>query len=287
MPGAELFVVAMDTQVEKLIESLQWEGLKTIPLRAVEAEFPRLLKAKADRSVGEYCWTLSSFTFAAVFSADKEVEAVTYLDADLYFFSSPLTFLNEFERSKKNVFITEHAYDPQYDQSATSGRFCVQYITFRKTPGGLKVLNWWQERCLEWCYARHEDGKFGDQKYLDVWPEIFGEDVHICQQPEKTLAPWNVKFYEKRGGLAPVFYHFHSFRFVSPSRVRLFCSYRIYGEPIQFYKIYLRELRELIVLLKSKEFTAPILPMQVKPLQGLRDFKSWLLFRQRFATLPQ
>ena len=32
---------------------------------------------------------------------------------------------------------------------------------------GLKALKWWRDRCLEWCYARIEDGKFGDQFYIE------------------------------------------------------------------------------------------------------------------------
>ena len=68
----------------------------------------------------------------------------------------------------------------------------VEWVTFRRDPDGLEALNWWHDRCIEWCYQRAEDGKMGDQKYLDDWLVRF-ERVHVVRHPGAGLAPWNVK----------------------------------------------------------------------------------------------
>ena len=92
-------------------------------------------------------------------------------------------------------------------------------MTFRRDERGLEALHWWRDRCLEWCYFRVEDGKMGDQKYLDDWPERF-PGVHVLEHPGGGLAPWNVERYElaRRNGSVLVddrelvFYHYHSLR---------------------------------------------------------------------------
>ena len=33
------------------------------------------------------------------------------------------------------------------------------YILFRRDENGLACLNWWRDRCNEWCNKRLEDGK--------------------------------------------------------------------------------------------------------------------------------
>lgn len=257
-----LWILCMDELVEQNLLRLVLPHISLIPLR--EIEDGRLLAVKPLRTRGEYCWTLTPFTPEFVFERDLNVERVTYLDADLFFFDSPKLLLDEFEQSGKHVLITAHAYDPRYDKSRVSGRFCVQFMTFRRSVESMKVMHWWQERCLEWCYAKPEEDKLGDQKYLDRWPALFADEVHILKQTEKTLAPWNVRYFEQQGQgrIAPVLYHFHGFRIISSSKAMLYSGYRIGKASGELYQAYLSCLFDKFVLLRQAGVPIPCLPLR-------------------------
>jgi hypothetical protein len=268
-----LWIICMDEQVEEQLQLISLSNTTLIPLRQVETG--RLIEVKSARTRVEYCWTLTPFGHQAVFELAPEVERVTYVDADVFFFADPENLLQRFARSGKHVMITEHGYDPKYDQSNTSGRFCVQFLTIRNSPQALKVMKWWQERCLEWCFERLEDGKFGDQKYLDIWPELFDDEVYILEDVKKTLAPWNVDHIFMQDGvrLDPVFYHFHSCRIVAPRMVRLFVGYKLSEHAYSFYKIYLSALRRSCDILTQVGIPIPYIPERSDFLTRLRFIK--------------
>ena len=192
----------------------------------------------------------------------------------------------EFESSKKHVLITEHAYDPALDRTAQSGRFCVQFMTFRRTSESFNVLKWWQDRCIEWCFDRNEDGKFGDQKYLDQWPELFSNEVHVLRQVDKTLAPWNVDYFLSKNpsGLTPVFYHFQSFRIVSDKSARLYVGVSISKKADIFYKPYLEAIREQIDVLKSIGISLSKMPEPVRRFNTLRKLYMRLFNKVRYVN---
>lgn len=254
-----LWIICMDTTVEKQLARIALPHVTLLPLREVETG--ELLAVKPGRSRGEYCWTVTPFTFQAVFDRDDSVQRVTYLDSDIFFFANPQLLFDEFETSGKHVLITEHAYAPEYEYySGLSGRFCVQFMTFRRTVEAGNVMRWWQERCLEWCFARHEDGKFGDQKYLDDWPERFEAEVHVLHQTDKTLAPWNVAHTEQLAGrLAPVFYHFQAFRITGRNEARLYGGYVIGPAGLRLYDAYLAAIRKSLETMRAFGIATPVL----------------------------
>ena len=274
-----LWILCMDELVEQQLEMICLPHVTLIPLRDIETT--ELLAVKPGRSRGEYCWTITPFTFQAVFDRAPNVERVTYLDADLFFFDNPQILLRELDQSSKQVLITEHAYAPEYDRTFESGRFCVQFLTFRNTPSASKIMKWWQKRCLEWCFQRLEDGKFGDQKYLDSWLEIFPDEVQVVRQTEKTLAPWNVRFMENKlgGRLNPVFYHFHGLRIISPQKVRLYFKYRIGKKGLHFYSLYYTNLLVIINTMKSLNMKIPFIALPQESWSLIRMIKR-LIFQE-------
>jgi len=244
-----LWIVALDDACAATLARLRLEHATVFALRDVEDD--RLRAVKPGRTIAEYCWTLTPFLPGYVLAKMPHLQRITYVDADLYFFAHPTALLEGFERSGKHVQITEHDFAPEYAANLRYGRYCVQFMTFRNTPAAMKVMRWWQERCLEWCYAREEGGKFGDQKYLDTWPEMFAAEVHVLTQSHLTLAPWNVAHAARRSGrAAPVSYHFHNLRIESPTRVVLFHTYRVGWRNRWIYRHYLRALREAVAQLR-------------------------------------
>ena len=244
-----LWILCMDDEVHEILSLMKLPNVQLLQLSLVETK--ELERVKSERTVGEYCWTVKPFALKFVFDSDISVKRVTYLDADLWFRKSPAPIFQEFDKSGKDVLITDHAYSPEYDLSEKSGQFCVQFITFTR-EGGDSVRKWWEERCIEWCFARYENGKFGDQKYLDDWPERFPEQVHVLSNQGWTLAPWNANRFPYSNG---IFWHFHELRLTekrSKPMVQFTTSYSIPSiTRKQIYEPYLEDLRVVIEVMKS------------------------------------
>jgi hypothetical protein len=160
----------------------------------------------------------------------------------MYFLTSPAPVHEEFRSQEKSVLITEHAYDAENDRSVTSGRYCVQFMTFVRDKSET-VRHWWEARCLEWCSATRSKGRYGDQKYLDDWPSRFPEDVHVLQQLHAFLGPWNAKRFRYSLGIA---WHFHRLRLMRDGNVQLHPGYSLPKEiDTEVYLPYVQLLRRL------------------------------------------
>lgn len=246
-----LYIFAFDAPAYEALITLSLPKATIISLKDFENE--ALLAIKPSRTLGEYCWTCTPSTI--IYCIDNfGLPSCTYIDADLFLFADPKVLIEELPPNE-SVIITDHRYTAEYDQTATCGKYCVQFVYFKNDLQGRKVLNWWNEACIEWCFNRFEDNKFGDQKYLDDWCERF-EGVHELQHLGGGVAPWNIQQYSfnTHNGIVRgrehstnrvfdvVFYHFHNLRYCEMNTFYL-GRYEFSSSALKnFYKPYVKAL---------------------------------------------
>jgi hypothetical protein len=284
-PGAHVYVLCMDRQTQDILTKLDLPHISCIPLSDLEDE--ALLEAKKDRGVAEYCWTLSPSLPWYVLQNNPQIDFITYLDADLLFYSPVQPLFDEIGDS--SIAIIEHRFTPRLQDREVNGRFCVEWVSFRRDEEGMACLSRWREQCIEWCYYRLEEGRMGDQKYLDEWPVRY-PSCHILQHPGAGIAPWNYAQYafdqNSAGDItvqgAPlVFYHFHQFQLLdngSFDRLSTFYTSEC-PEPASIYEAY--ESRLKTVLSEVREIV-PGFSGGLKPVSEVAR-RRWV---QRFVPRP-
>lgn len=213
-----LYIFAFDDKAFSILKALGLKNASVMSLAELESFCPSLLTVKSERNVAEYCWTCKGPTIQYCIRKNN-LNHCTYLDSDIYFFSSPNLLFES--QVNADVLLTEHHYTKSYDLSETNGKYCAQFMSFRSNENGLKVLDWWTDLCIDWCFAKHEPGKFGDQKYLEYFESKYSNigsvDLHCY------AGPWAIQQYrvQVESGILKiirkkphyqsdlVFFHFH------------------------------------------------------------------------------
>lgn len=218
-PDFRLYTLCMDAESHAAMRQLRLS--RAIPVALDEFEDAELRGVRPTRSPVEYCFTCTPSLPRWVLRTNPSVDQVTYLDADLYFYGDPEPLFQE--AAGASVAIIPHRFAEQVRERERCGIYNVGWLSFRRDRSGLACLEWWRERCLEWCYARLEGDRYADQKYLDQWPRLF-DGVHVLQHRGANLGPWNLAGHRvrERGGSVwvdddpLVFFHFSSLLKVAP-----------------------------------------------------------------------
>ncbi|MFC1613122.1 glycosyl transferase [Patescibacteria group bacterium] len=247
-PNFKLWILCMDDVAYNTLNKMQLDKVEIISLKEVENE--DLLSIKSKRRGEEYCWTCKPALLLYILKNNKDLDIITYLDSDTFFFSSPEKIFNNF--LNKSIILTPHRFPPENkNQKHTKGIYNAGMLSFKNNIEALKCLQWWNKKCIEWCYHYYEAGKMSDQLYLNDWTERF-RNVYILEHKGINLAPWNVSQYtiiQKDNkilidGMNLIFYHFQSLKIYSKQNFKL--SYDAYElSPIckkLIYKPYLSAL---------------------------------------------
>lgn len=221
-----LYVAALDAECFRLLQEWNDPHLVPIALSEIEAFDPEFAATRTTRSWAEYIFTLSPVLPRYLLARFPGIEVLNYLDADLLFFGDVAPVYREL--GDRSLLIFEHRFPEELRYRECYGVYNVEFQLYRRGPATAAVLDWWRQRCLEWCFDRVEPERFADQKYLERWHEVT-DSLVVAKHPGAGVAPWNWRGVDWRSGASGepradgqelIFVHFQGARFIGR---HLFC----------------------------------------------------------------
>jgi len=250
-----LYIFVFDEKSYSLLKKLSLAKATVISHKDFEDD--ELKRVKKERTIAEYYWTCTASTIWYSIK-NFNLDHCTYLDADILFFSSLDPIYEEI--GNHSIAITPHNFTPELKSSEVLGKYCVQFVYFKNDVYGLEALNWWRESCIDWCYAKIEDGKYGDQKYLDYFHVKF-KNVVTINNIGVGVAPWNIGNYNIEYNSEQVyiilknavhekysliFYHYQGLKFKEYNNKIIAEASPIKIPPIGLKKIYIPYIKKLM-----------------------------------------
>jgi len=212
-----LHVLCLDAPTRLALETLRLPRTQLIGIEDLLRADAELATCR-DRQPAEFYFTCKPVLLRYLLSRHPGLARLDYLDADLYFFSDPARAERE-SYVGSAVALSPHRFNAPNAWRARYGRFNAGWVSVSADPEAGRFVDWWRERCIEWCSLVVEETRFGDQKYLDQVPGLFARSVAVAH-PGVNLAPWNLG--GSRVDIVPggvnvedrplVFFHFHGTR---------------------------------------------------------------------------
>jgi hypothetical protein len=251
-PDARLWVLCLSEACYGALVELNLPNLVPRLLADFEAADPEVAATRPTRSAIEYYFTCTPAWMLFVLNSEPDSEWVTYLDGDLFFFASPDPIYVELQDAA--VAIIPHRYSAKIARLQKFGVYNVGWVGVHNDPEGKRIIEWWRQKCIEWCYDYVDQERFADQGYLNSFPGM-SERTKIIENIGANLAPWNVGNYQIEfrdqavmiDTVHPlIFFHFQGLK--KDLWYFIFNSHRFYRAPfsvdvrVHIYRPYLDEL---------------------------------------------
>lgn len=150
-----------------------------------------------EHTVVELCTAIKP---AAAIHILKNTDAneIVFLDPDIAVYGN----LDELQEKLQthSLLLTPHQVDPAITDigvrndeicSLKHGVFNFSFFAVKRNEEGLRFLNWWNSRLMDYCYDDIPNGLFTDQKWGNLIPCFF-DFCYILRGVEYNVATWNL-----------------------------------------------------------------------------------------------
>ena len=169
-PNFRLFILCLDNLTYDILKKMNLSSAVLLKLEQLGDH--ELLDLKNKRKASEFAWTCKPPLVIHIFNKYRDVEFLTYFDSDIYLYSSPSAIYEEIK--DKSIIITPHRFpENKKHLEKKSGIYNAGNIIFRNDDNAIECLKEWRGQCLDWCYDYLDNGRLGDQMYLNNWSEKY------------------------------------------------------------------------------------------------------------------
>ena len=267
-----VYYFATEPLLQIEFDAFESVGVKVLPIEASLGE--ELVNSLRDsRSLLEFMWTLPSQLLTRMWEIEQSCTDFTYLDADIFFYSDPAIIWQEIPGNSASI--VRHNFSKRLQSIfLESGEFNVSWVSVPNSSIGMAIASKWASDCLEMCpdkpVIHNEKLIYGDQKYLDYWPELYPSNLHIIVHLGAGVAPWNYEEYEFStcapllvNKLPIIFFHFSSHQFGFFLARRMGSEYsRVKAIPELVYYTYEQALLENARILHMRNWRSRYMPLR-------------------------
>ncbi|TYQ16885.1 UNVERIFIED_CONTAM: nucleotide-diphospho-sugar transferase [Acetivibrio alkalicellulosi] len=251
--GFILWILCVDDIAYKLLNQMNLDNVVLVSLDDIRDK--KLAKIQQHRQIHEFCWTIKASFIRYLFKNNYHLDSLLYMDGDMFFFKDVRDIYKEWE--EHSIFLTKLWLGSRWRKRV--GIYSSGLIGFKRDKTSKMCLRSWHKNCLNWCYDRQENGQWGDQKYLDQWPQVFS-GIKISKNKGINLGPWNINRSQKvntQDGTVYIddqdliCYHFSGFKIINEKEYELCNRKKISAKGWNIYSVYVDEIGKVIAHIKS------------------------------------
>ena len=203
-----LHYLCMDQYTYDKLNSLQCSNLKTYTLEDIsdDPKFATLKENNACRPIdkhfgvqgsdqSDFHFALASFVSYFLLQT-YNLPHVLYIDSDIIFYNDVETVFAAV--GNKSIGLITHKHMKMDRTTRNPGYYNVGIVYFQNDEVGKNCLKFWRDCCI-YPDNKYADifGACGDQKYLELFGNLFGEEnIEILCKEVGNGAPWNFTMFE-------------------------------------------------------------------------------------------